>query len=109
MNIKDGSEIENDLIETLSGFESLVPDLPINYTDRHVLGLRSKYSDRQLKKMGIDSMVEKAEYNYEVALSNAVKHLQLYGVTKKEIRELADRNIEVVGVSKCEMFYHLRD
>lgn len=97
MVIKHGPRIENSLIEPLDGLETILPELPMNYTDRHILGLRNKYSEKQLKKLGVQQMVEKAEYNYDIALSNAFKHLKQYGVTLTEIRGLADLKINADG------------
>lgn len=94
LKIKNGIEIENSLIQHITSFESILPDLPMNYTDRDILSLRSTYSTVQMKKIGIESTFERALYNYEVALSEAYKHLKLYGVTKTELRALAYRKID---------------
>lgn len=94
LNVEKGPEmIRFGFIEYLSGRASALPELPMNYTDRHVLALRHRYTDDTLKNMGVGTQLDKALYKFDDNLCAALEKLKLYGVTYEDLEALAERKI----------------
>ncbi|MCC5934453.1 MAG: hypothetical protein JJU35_09380 [Balneolales bacterium] len=94
LKVEQGPEIIRfSLIEYLSGRASALPELPMNYTDRHVLALRARYTDHTLRDMGVGSQLQKALLTFDDKLYAAFEELKLYGVTIEELKTLAERKI----------------
>lgn len=75
------------------GFEQI--ELPLNYTDTHLLLLKNFYSKSDLEKQHLTQLIEKAEERLTEQIDKAWSHLHEYGITKSDLKHIAEISIKI--------------
>lgn len=71
-------------------------DLPINYSDLHLLQLENKgFTTEEIGFNKLEHQIYVAKRNLKVNIKNTIDILKVYGVKIKEIEELVQKKIDV--------------
>jgi hypothetical protein len=72
--------------------------LPLNYDTAMLLGLKLRYTPKEIEQSGLKETVANAEKNCMRHVSAAAAALALYHVKKEDIRALVDQSIRESGI-----------
>jgi hypothetical protein len=72
--------------------------LPANFTDKDLLRISvdKKFTKEELEFNMLTTPIEESKSNYEKKVSAAHRILSIYGITKKDIRELINKRVYAV-------------